>query len=68
MEVQQESAVDEDDVDEVNNDEDNEFGQIMNEIAAQNFADKETVADEAMTEDDCDDEEIIQLKEYLAEL
>ena len=67
MEVQHENAVEDDEDDEENN-EDNEFGQIMNEIAAQNFADKETIADEAMTGDDRDDEEIAQLKEYLAQL
>ena len=45
-----------------------ELGQVMNEIAAQNFAEKETAMgeDEAMEADG--DEEIAQLKDYLTEL
>mmetsp|Transcript_10663 Transcript_10663/g.13217 ORF Transcript_10663/g.13217 Transcript_10663/m.13217 type:complete len:120 (+) Transcript_10663:81-440(+) len=46
-------------------DDDYELGELMNEIAAQNFSEKETVADEAMTGAD---DEVGELKEYLSEL
>ena len=46
-------------------DEDYELGELMNEIAMQNFSEKETVADEAMNGDD---NEVGELREYLGEL
>ena len=48
-------------------DDDYDLGQAINEIAAQNFSEKETTvgaAAEAMDED----EELAQLREYLEEL
>ena len=66
----------EDKEDEVEDEDDDfELGQVMNEIAAQNFSDKETVADDltmtaAVVEgvEGGDDDEVAQLKEYLTEM
>ena len=63
MEIKQENKGEEEE-----EDDDYELGELMNEIAAQSFAEKDTVADdEAMTGGD-GDEEVAELKAYLTEL